>query len=1040
MTGRPMRTAGLALVIAGSLFGQGYTISTFAGLGLPVNVAADSVSVGVVGGVAVDAAGNAYFTSGSTVLRIDAATRILTLVAGTGTPGFSGDGGPATAAQLNQPNAIALDSAGNIYIGDYGRIREVSNGTIATIAGTGTPGTSGDNGPAIGANVAPLGLAVDSAGNLYLTDAVTTEVVTLPLWPGKPAPLIFGSVGVSSGTVRKISNGVITTIAGTGLCCAPTADNVPATSVPLYEPAGIAVDSAGNLYVACSADPENTGLVRKISNGVISTVAGGGSPSGLGNGPATSVNLLNLGGLALDSAGNLFVADQTNNEIREISGGTITAVAGYGPSGYGGDGGPATGARLNEPQGIAVDSGGNLYIADYLNYAIREVSNGLISTAAGNGFQDFSGDNGPATAAQFFRPYGVAADTSGNLYIADSNNSRIRKVSNGTVTTVAGNGGASYGGDNGPATSAVLFNPQGVALDAAGNLYIADTDNGRVRKVSNGVIATVAGGGSGANGFGDGGPATSAFLATPLQGVAVDSAGNIYITDISHSRIREVSNGIVATVAGTGTAGYIGDGGLAVNAELNGPAAIAVDSAGNLYIADGGNYRVRKVSGGIITTVAGSGISGSSGDGGPATGAQLDYPAGIALDAAGNLYIADVSRIRVVSGGTIATIAGNGTMGFSGDNVPATSAEISSSGIAVDSAGNVYFSEPGANRIRLLRPNAGACTTFLTQTTVIVDNAGGSFSISVGANGSCTWTVQGLPSWIAYSGSGVTGPATISLTVAPNTGAARTAVFTVGNVSVTVTQESQLTIATSSPLAAGTIGAAYSQSLAAGNGLGPYAWSLISGALPPGLTLSSSGAISGTPSAPGIYNFTILVTDGASALTSLMYNLTVIAAGGATPAGSVVTHALPTVSQDVFIDASGNVYSATFAVGQATVTPGAAQPYPGASSCSRAFGFGPCTSAYITKADSNGNLVVATLLGGATATLAYGVTADAAGNIYVIGSTDGSFPVTPDAAITTQLLADAFAAKLSADGSKFLYATYLHAGNINIAGGRPRNC
>ena len=275
-----------------------------------------------------------------------------------------------------------------------------------------------------------------------------------------------------------------------------------------------------------------------------------------------------------------------------------------------------------------------------------------IYTVAGNGTLGYTGDNGPATSAEIHGPYAVATDSAGDLYIADSGNNVIRKVANGVITTVAGNETMGYSGDNGPATSAQLNAPYGVAVDSAGNLYIADSANNVIRKVANGVITTFAGT-NGSFGFGgDNGSATSALLFTP-SAVAVDSAGNLYIADTSNSRIRKVSasNGVITTFAGDGTPGFTGDGSSATSAELNGPWGVAVDSAGNLYIADLGNNRIRKVSGGEITTVAGNGTPGYSGDGGAAANAELNGPSGIAPDAAGNFYIADFEndRIRIMS-------------------------------------------------------------------------------------------------------------------------------------------------------------------------------------------------------------------------------------------------------------------------------------------------------------------------------------------------------------------------------------------------------
>ena len=270
----------------------------------------------------------------------------------------------------------------------------------------------------------------------------------------------------------------------------------------------------------------------------------------------------------------------------------------------------------------------------------------------------FSGDGGPATSALLNSPQGVAVDSAGNLYIADNGNSRIRKVSNGVITTVAGNGTLGFSGDNGPATSAQLNRPFGVAVDSAGDLYIADAGNNRIRKISNGVITTVAGSGaiyeangglgSGASGFGgDGGPAISALLSDP-EGVALDSAGNLYIADTYNSRIRKVSNGVITTVAGNGTYGFSGDGGQAVSAQLDEPYGVAVDSASNLYIADWQNNRIRKVSNGVIDTIAGDSlVGGFSGDNGPATKAELYYPFGVAVDSVGNVYVADTFNYRI---------------------------------------------------------------------------------------------------------------------------------------------------------------------------------------------------------------------------------------------------------------------------------------------------------------------------------------------------------------------------------------------------------
>jgi trimeric autotransporter adhesin len=335
--------------------------------------------------------------------------------------------------------------------------------------------------------------------------------------------------------------------------------------------------------------------------------------------------------------------------------GIISTVAGTGSYGYSGDGGLATSADISNPDDIDIDASGNIYIADVGNNRIRMVmkSTGILSTVAGTGSYGYSGDGGLATSADLKYPYGVAIDASGNIYIADTYNHRIRMVtkSTGIISTVAGTGPDWYSGDGGLATSAALYNPQGVAIDASGNIYIADTNHDRIRMVtkSTGIISTVAG--TGSNGYTrEGGLATSAALNLP-RGVAIDASGNIYIADTNNNRIRMVtkSTGIISTVAGTGSSGYSGDGGLATSAALYYPQGVALDASGNIYIADTYNSRMRMVmkSTGIISTVAGTGSSGYSGDGGLATSAALNYPYGVAIDASGNLYIADTNNNRI---------------------------------------------------------------------------------------------------------------------------------------------------------------------------------------------------------------------------------------------------------------------------------------------------------------------------------------------------------------------------------------------------------
>lgn len=329
---------------------------------------------------------------------------------------------------------------------------------------------------------------------------------------------------------------------------------------------------------------------------------------------------------------------------------TITTVAGNGTSGYSGDGGSATSAELNSPYGVSVDASGNVYIADTGNSVIRKIdSAGKITTIAGIGTNGYSGDGGPATAAALFSPTRAAADHAGNVYIADVYNNRIRKIdASGQITTIAGTGTYGYSGDGGPATSAELYWPDAVAVDTADNVYVSDTVNNRIRKIdTSGMITTIAGTGF-AGVLGDGGPAVSAQVNEP-EDVAVDSHGNLYIADYGNSKIRKIdASGTITTIAGTGSIGYGGDGGPATSAVLNLPTGVAVDTVGNVYIADYQNSRIRKIdTSGVITTLAGTGTSGFSGDGGSPTSAELNWPEEVATDNAGNVYIADYNNMRI---------------------------------------------------------------------------------------------------------------------------------------------------------------------------------------------------------------------------------------------------------------------------------------------------------------------------------------------------------------------------------------------------------
>jgi trimeric autotransporter adhesin len=653
---------------------QPYTITTIAGTSrLLEGSTATSAPLREPISVAVDGSGNLYIAdqADSRIRKVDP-NGIISTYAGTGLPGFSGDRGPANAAQINGPAGIALDAKGNMYVADEGNavIRRISaDGTIDTIAGNGNPIAAGDNGPATSAQFDPVAIAVDAHGNYYIADGINYRI-------------------------RKVdTNGIITTIAGIGRY-GYSGDNGPATSAAIDFVTDLVVDSAGNIYLA---DYYNS-AVRKIdTTGMITTIAGtdfGVYDDGV---PATQAVMI-PSAVALDGSGNLYISDVDLNHtvIRrvDLSTGLIYTVAGTGQVGFQGDGGVATAAELNDPNGLAFNSG-VLYVADTGNARVRKVAGNTIATVAGTSIRD----NGPATMAFLNFPEGLAIDSSGDLLVADTGNNAARRFRLGGNINTFGQ---------------LLGSPFGAAVDQSGNFYVTDeepsfpSENPHVLKLEpDGTTSIIAG--TGPDGYaGDGLQAAGAGINLP-RGLAVDTTGNIYLADFGDNRVRIIdTQGVIQTIAGNGKPLFSGDGGPAIAAGIN-PVDVAVDSQGDVFVLDQANNRVRKIApNGNISTVVGNGLPGYQGDGGPATAAELNLPTGIAIDQAGNLYIADEGNEvvrRVTTGGLISTIAGNGTMTpSSGDGGPATAAALDPWSIAVDAAGNVYVTDSFNDRVRELTP------------------------------------------------------------------------------------------------------------------------------------------------------------------------------------------------------------------------------------------------------------------------------------------------------------------------------------------------
>jgi hypothetical protein len=668
-----------------------------------------------------------------------------------GNPTVSTPVRPAVTSTLTSPEAMVLDSSGNMYIADTANhcVRKVtaSTGQLTSIAGLcGTSGSTGNGGAATSARLNGPRAIVLSGTNIYIADEHNDQVRVFT------------------------EGGNINTFAGTGTG-GFSGDGAAATSARLDNPTGLAIDSNGYVFIS---DRLNQRIRVVHTDGNIYSIAGTGTLGDLGVGnPATSYRVNNPAHLALDGSNNLYWADRSNHRVRKLVCATncgtpatwtwtSSEIAGTGSSGYSGDGGAASAAKFSSPYSITFDSSNNMYIADTTNGYIRKITAGdgvldsgdTISTVAGTGTSAAKGDGYPALATNLNIPSGVYFSSGANaaLYIADTGHSQIRKLSvrgsTANVYTVAGNG--SNGATNSTAASAAIVKPQGLAIDTTTSpvsLVIADPGDHRIRRYwpDTGETATIAGTG-GAGSSGDSGPAVDAKVSAP-EGVAVDSSGNIFIADTGNNKIRKIdTSGNMSTYAGTGSAcASACDNATGTSAKFNAPSDVVVDSSGNVYVADTSDFAIRKIAtGGTNAVTTFSGLIGTSGyTEGTAANARYGSMDGLGIDASNNLYVADTTnnRIRKVdTSGTSTLFAGTTGQNTACAGVATTGITLSSPGDVVVVGNDVYIASTSQHRV--CRVNAGG-----TSSNYMGQGSGG----TGGDDGAPSAATIETPGGLAYS-------------------------------------------------------------------------------------------------------------------------------------------------------------------------------------------------------------------------------------------------------------------------------------------------
>jgi streptogramin lyase len=648
-------------------------------------------------GVAVDGSGNVYVTdsNNNTIRKITPAGVVRTLA---GTAGARGSAdGTGSAARFYNPSGVAVDASGNVYVADSynNTIRKITPaGAVTTLAGTAGAYGSADGTGSAARFQYPSGVAVDGSGNVYVADTYNN-------------------------TIRKITPaGVVTTLAGTAGSNG-SADGT-GSAARFYRPYGVTVDGNGNVYVA---DTLNY-TIRKITPaGAVTTLAGTAGSNGGADGTGSAARFNNPQGVAVDGSGNVYVADTVTHTIRKITpAGVVTTLAGT-AGWYGSADGTGSAARFASPSGVAVDASGNVYVADSYNSTIRKITPaGVVTTLAGTAGAYGSAD-GTGSAARFDYPSGVAVDGSGNVYVTDSNNNTIRKITPaGAVTTLAGTAGA-YGSADGTGSAARFQYPSGVAVDASGNVYVADTYNHTIRKITPAGAVTTLAGTAGLSGSADGTGSAARFWYP--YGVAVDGSGNVYVADTRNYTIRKITPaGVVTTLAGTAGARGSADG-TGSAARFANPYGVAVDGSGNVYVADTDNDTIRKITpAGVVTTLAGTAGSVGSADG-TGSAARFYFPEGVAVDASGNVYVADSynSTIRKITpAGVVTTLAGTAGASGSADGTGSAARFSGPRGVAVDGSGNLYVADTLNDTIRKSVPAIDDAAT--------IDAASGAISIT----------------------------------------------------------------------------------------------------------------------------------------------------------------------------------------------------------------------------------------------------------------------------------------------------------------------